>query len=346
MTPEFTVTLPIQPKSRSLRPARILAAAACVLLLVSAIAPLAVAQTPTLLVLRAVPAAKGKKVTGGTTLPPLTQADIAEIKLNGKPAPVTAFEPLLKGTHTIQLMVVLDSSQMLGAKGQFEDLENFLHSLPANVVIGVGWMLQGNTKIVQPFTTDRELVYKAFVPQTREQAANPKNDNGNPFSCLKQLAYHWPDADPAKIRAVLFFTDGITRGNGQSQGGDQDNPDVLGASEALQRNGVIPYPFYWLDPVIPDPNRNEGGQLQGQENFSRLVADTGGAALYEGMFAPGTLTPLLNRLYSVLASSALVTVAAPGPPGKFDIVDIKTAREDIAIFGPDHVVTGNTTGKK
>ena len=93
-------------------------------------------------------------------------------------------------------MVVLDSMQMLGAKGQFEDLENFLHSLPPNVVIGVGWLLEGNVKVVQPFTADRELVYKAFVPQTREQAANPKNDNGNPYSCLKQLAYHWPDADP------------------------------------------------------------------------------------------------------------------------------------------------------
>jgi hypothetical protein len=347
MTPEFTSTLPIQPKSRFLRPARILASAAGALLLVLAIAPLAAQTTPTLLVLRAVPSSKGKKVTAGAALPPLTQADIGEIKLGGKSAPITAFEPVLKGTHTLQLMVVLDSEQMLGAKGQFEDLENFLHSLPTNVVIGVGWMLQGNVKVVQPFTDNRELVYKAFVPQTREQAANAKNDNGNPFSCLKQLAYHWPDADPAKLRAVLFFTDGITRGNGQSQGGDQDNPDVLGASEALQRNGVIPYPFYWLDPIIPDPNRNEGGQLQGQENFSRLVADTGGAALYDGMFAPGSLTPLLNRLYSTLASSAVVTVAAPFPAGKFQIVDIKTPREDIAIFGPDHVVVGNlVAGKK
>jgi hypothetical protein len=346
MTTEFTSTLPIEPKSRFLRPARILAAAAGALLLVSAVAPLAIAQTPTLLVLRAIPAAKGKKVTGGAALPPLTQADIGEVKLGGKAATITAFEPVLKGTHTLQLMVVLDSSQMLGAKGQFEDLENFLHSLPANVVIGVGWMLQGNVKIVQPFTSDRELVYKAFVPQTREQAANPKNDNGNPYSCLKQLAYHWPDADPAKLRAVLFFTDGIPRGNGQSQGGDQLNPDVAGASLAMQHNSVIPFPFYWLDPVIPDPNRNEGGSLEGQQNFSQLVTDTGGAALDDGMFAPGTLTPLLNKLYSILASSAVVTVAAPYSAGQFKILDIKTPRTDIAIFGPDSVVVGNVTGKK
>jgi hypothetical protein len=347
MTPEFTRTLPIEPKSRSLRFARFLAATAGALLLFTAVAPLAIAQTPTLLVLRAVPAAKGKKVTGGATLPPLTQADIAEIKLGGKVAQITAFEPLLKGSHTLQLMVVLDSMQMLGAKGQFEDLENFLHSLPTNVVIGVGWMLQGNVKVVQPFTTDRELVYKAFVPQTREQAANPKNDNGNPYSCLKQLAYHWPDADPAKLRAVLVFNDGIARSNGQSQGGDQLNPDVTGASLAMERNSIIPFPFYWLDPVIPDPNRNEGGSLEGQQNFSQLVTDTGGAALYDGMFAPGSLTPLLNRLYATLASSAVVTVAAPYPAGKTERLDIKSSRDDIAIFGPDSVFTGNeASGKK
>ena len=345
MTPEITRYLPMHPNSRSPRVVRFLAAAAT-LLCVSAIAPAAFAQTPTLIVTRAIPA-KVKKGESVAALAPLTQSDIASIKIGGKESPVTAFEPVLKGSHKLQLMVVLDSMQMLGAKGQFEDLENFLHGLPDNVLIGVGWMLQGNVKVVQPFTSDRELVYKAFVPQTREQAANPKNDNGNPFSCLKQLAYHWPSADPGTLRAVLVFTDGITRSNGQSQGGDQDNPDVLGASEALQRNGVVPYPFYWLDPIVPDPNRNEGGQLEGQENFSRLTADTGGAALYEGMFAPGSLTPLLNKLYSILASEAVVTVAAPFPAGKFQRLDIKSNREDIAIFGPDNVVVGNTVaGKK
>ena len=342
MTPEFTSHLPIEPKSRSLRPARILAAAASALLLVSAIAPAAFAQTPTLLVLRAVPAAKGKKAVTTAVLPPLTQADIASVKIGGKEAPVTAFEPLLKGSHKLQLMVVLDSEQMLGAKGQFEDIENFLHGLPPNVVIGVGWLLQGNVKVVQDFTTDRELVYKAFVPQTREQAANPKNDNGNEFACLRWLSSHWPGgADPQTLKAVLMFSDGIIRNNGQSQGGDQLNPDVEGASQSLQRASIIPYPFYWLDPIVPDPNRNEGGSLEGQQNFSQLTTNTGGAPLYDGMFAPGTLTPLLNKLYSILASEAVVTVSAPYKPGKFERLDLKSPRDDIDIHGPDNVMVGN-----
>ena len=45
-----------------------------------------------------------------------------------KVSPVTAFEPLLKGSHTLQLMVVLDSDGDAGANGQFEDIENFLQA--------------------------------------------------------------------------------------------------------------------------------------------------------------------------------------------------------------------------
>ena len=95
-------------------------------------------------------------------------------------------------------MVLLDSEQMLGASGQFEDIKQFFKDLPPNVEIGVGWLLQGNVVVVQPFTTDRELAGKALVPKTRAEAANPKNDNGNPFQCLRYLAAHWPTPDPAK----------------------------------------------------------------------------------------------------------------------------------------------------
>jgi len=348
MTPESTPTVPVQP-TLSLHPSRILAAAAAALLVVSAAVPAlisaaAVAQTPTMIVVRAIPA--GKKAAHTEALPPLTQADITEIKIGGKPAPIKAFDPLFKGPHVVQLMILFDSMQMIGGNGQFDQIKKFVDSMPSNFEIGVGWMLQGKSVIVQPFTTDHDLVAKSFIQKTREQAASSKNDNGNPYSCLKDLAAHWPNGDPAKLRAVLVFTDGITRGNGQQQGGDQLNPDVSGATEFLQRTGVVPYPFFWLDYPPVDPNRNNGGQLEGQTNFTQLTADTGGEALDEGQFAPGTFDPLLNKLYSILASEAVVTVDFPGGPGKYARLDIKTGRDDIKIFGPDNVMSGNVLGKK
>ena len=325
--------------TRNHRAASLLSAAAGALLLFSAVAPLA--QTPTMIVVRALPA-KMKKGETTNALPPLTQADISEVKIGGKLAPIKSFEPVLKGPHTLQLMILLDSMQMIGGNGQFDSIKKFVNDMPPNVEVGLGYMLQSKVVVAQTFTTDRNLVGAAMKQKTREEAANPKNDNGNPYSCLRDLAAHWPQADPAKLRAVLMFTDGVIRGNGQSQGGDQLNPDVDGASQSLQRGGIIPYPFFWLDyPSI----HSTGGQLEGQTNFSQLTADTGGEALYEGQFAPGSFDPLLNKLYSVLASEAVITVDAPGNPGKFTRLDMKSSREDIKIDGPDSVMIGNVMKK-
>jgi hypothetical protein len=352
MTPDFTHAdwardqrqTRHQAQPRSLTLARLLASAAAALLLLSAASPALHAQTPTMIVLREMPA-KVKRGETFTPLPPLTQADIAEIKLGGKPAPIVSVDPLLKGPHVLQLMVLLDSMQMIGGNGQFDSMKKFFNSLPPNVEIGVGWMLQSQVKIVQPFTTDRDAVGKVLIQKTREEAANPKSDNGNPYSCLRWLSAHWPNGDPAKLRAILMFTDGIIRNNAQPQGGDQLNPDVDGASLLLQKDGIAPYPFFYMDFPVVDPNRSEGGQLEGQTNYSQLTADTGGEGLWEGQFSPGSFDPLLNKFYSVLQSEAVVTVTAPGKPGKQMRLDVKSSKEDIKILGPDQVTAGNTLGK-
>ena len=75
MTPESTPAT----HSRSLNLSSFLAAAVAAVLLIAAV-PSASAQTPTMIVLRAMPA-KAKKGETFKPLPAITQADIAEIKL-------------------------------------------------------------------------------------------------------------------------------------------------------------------------------------------------------------------------------------------------------------------------
>jgi len=295
-------------------------------------------------VLRAMPKSTKKGETF-KPLPPLTQADIAEIKLGGKAVPIVSIDPVFKGPHNLQIMILLDSMQMIGGNGQFDAIKKFISDMPPNVEIGVGWMLQSQVKIIQPFTTDRDAPGKVFVRKTREEAANPKNDNGNPYSCLRWLSAHWPNPDPAKLRAVIMFTDGIIRNNAQPQGADQLNPDVDGASLILQKAGIVPYPFFYLDYPVVDSNRPEGGQLEAQTLYSQLTADTGGEGLWEGQFSPGSFDPLLNKFYSVLQSEVIVTVTAPAKPGKQMRLDVKSAKDDFKINGPDQVTVGNVIGK-
>jgi hypothetical protein len=342
MNPNFDLGLSTHRRSLS----RMLAAAAGGLFVFTTLAP-AFAQTPTLILMRAMPA-KAKRGETFTDMAPLTKADIAEVKLNGKVADVTDVQPLLKGPHGFQLVILLDSMQQIGVNDQFSDIKKFMADALAakNVEIAVGYLLQSHARIEQPFTTDQALLAKALHTPTKEEAASPKNDNGNPYSCLRDLAANWPSPDPNKLRGVLMITDGIERNNQQAGAGDQLNPDVAGTSEALQHAGIQPYPFFYMDP-IPPQGRSEGGQLEGQELFSELDAGTGGVGLYEGMFAPGSFFPLLNKLYSALDAERVVTVNAPGGPGKFDRIDIKSSRDDIKIFAPDQVLTGNVLkGKK
>jgi len=338
MTPESTPKMNTQMNHKS----RILAALAAALMFGGALA--ASAQTATMIQLRAMPA-KAKKGETFKPLPVITQADIKEIKLDGKPVAVTSVDPVLKGPHNLQIMILLDSMEMIGGNGQFDSIKKFITDMPPNVEIGVGWMLQSQVKIVQPFTTDHASISSVFIQKTREEAANPKNDNGNPYSCLRWLSAHWPSPDPGKLRAVLMFTDGIIRNNSQPQGGDQLNPDVDGASLILQRAGIVPYPFFYMDFPVVDSNRHEGGQLEGQTNYSQLTADTGGEGLWDGQFSPGSFDQLLNKLYSVLQSSVIVTVTAPAKPGKQMRLDVTSARDDIKINGPDRVTVGNVIGK-
>ena len=345
MTPQFTNPLPIQLKFRSLGPARILAAATGALLLFFAAAPPAAAQTPTLYVVRGMPM-HAKLTENFLFQPPLTKADIGQIKIGGKPVPVTDFQPLLNGPHGLQLMVLFDSWQMLGSgPGQFDDIKQFFHDMPPNVEIGVGWLLQGKVVVTQPFTTDRDLAGKALVAKTREEAANPKNDNGNPYSCLGYLAAHWPTPDPGKLRAVLMFSDGVIRNNALANSGDQVDPNILSAGEKMELAGIVSYPFFWQDPIIADPNRSSGSAVDAADNFSQMDALTGGTALVEGMFAPGSLGPLLNRLYSTLKSEAVLTLSDPDKPGKESRIDLKSTRDDIKLFGADQIVSGNKLGK-
>ena len=342
MTPAILTVLTARPRTRAPRFTRIIAGAAGVLLFLSMARSIAMAQDTTAVVLRPVPAKtkKGEKHVG-LVLTPLQQSDVAEIKIGGKPANIVGWTPVLKGTYGLQLVVLIDSMEQIGINEQFDDIRKMFNGFPPNVEIAVGYLLQGKAKITQPFTTDRKAAGDAL--KEPQDTALAKNDNGNPFSCLRDLAAHWPNPDPKKLRAVLMITDGIIRNNNTPQEGDQLNPDVEAAAQSLMRAGIMPFPFYYLDPVVPQ-GRSEGGTLEGQQNFDQLATGTQGQALYDGQFAPASFFPLLNRFYEILQSMAVATVETKG--AGFKTVDVKSSREDIAVQAPDSVTLGNVLKTK
>lgn len=333
------------PKVRhALRPERlvhVIAAAIVATLLLPSIS--AAQDTTTLLVLR--PAPKAKKADPSTPVAPLQQSDVAEIKIGGKPATITSWTPLLKGPTTLQLVVLLDSAHPFTLDSQVDDIKGLLNRLPANVEIAIGTMLQGKTKILQPFTTDHALAGASLHPPSKDEVTGPKADNGDPYYCLQDLAAHWPDPDPAKVRAVLVFTDGIVRYNNSGYA-SQVNPTVDIAAQSLLRAGIAPFALYYSDrPGTPMP-----GQIARKgctDCLDQLAASTNGQALYSaaGSSTPNaSFSPLLYRFYAILYTEAVATVTAKGSGLK--PLDIKSSRDDIRIAGPESVMIGNALPKK
>ena len=325
--------------SRKLRVLTVACAAAVVFGAVAAMP--STAQTPTAIVLRP-GVAKAKKGQSSHVVisTPLKKEDIAELKMGGKAVEITGWTPVMKGDYGLQLVVLMDSMEQIGINEQFDDMRKLFDHLPDNVEIAVGYLLQGKAKITQGFTKDRKLAGDAL--KEPQDTASPKNDNGDPYQCLRDLAVHWPDPDPKKLRAVLVITDGIVRAN-SFQGGDQEDPDVVSTAAALVRAGIMPFPFYYLDAVVPQ-GRSEGGQLEGQNNFDVLTSTTGGFSLYEGQYAPGTFDPLLQKFFSVLQSMTVATVNAQG--SGFKQIDIKPASDAVGVVAPDGVTIGNVLKTK
>ena len=56
--------------------------------------------------------------------------------------------------------------------------------------------------------------------------------------------------------------------------------------------------------------------------------------------------PTVEHLVAALDNERVVTVQANGKPGKFSRLDIKAAKDEVKILGPDSVVIGNVLTTK
>ena len=234
--------------------------------------------------------------------------------------------------------------QMIGGNGQFDSMKKFFNDMPPNIEIGVGWMLQSKVSSSN-HSPPSDLAGASADPKTREEAASPKNDNGNPYSCLRDLAAHWPDGDPAKLRAVLMFTDGITRtnGNGQSKG-DQLNDGRDGASQISPACQHRPVPLLLAGLPSVDPNRSKAASSRANRT-SRSWQDTGGEALLGRPVRPGNIRSAAEQALFRVEGRWWLPLPLRATSGKFQRLDVKSTKDDIKILAPDSVMVGNVLPK-
>ena len=241
------------------------------------------------------------------------------LKINNKAIPLTSIAPVTpRGT---QVALLLDDGLRTGVGRQFDDLRNFITSLPAGTEVFVGYMQNGRVVSAQDFTTD----FAAAAGSLRIPMGSP-GISASPYFALSDFTKRWPrlsesassdNLQPnAEARFVLMITNGVDPYNGSTSIANQDSPYVSAAIRDAQRAGAAVYSIYYT-------NAGFGGNrasFSGQSYLSQVAEATGGRAYFQGMGNPVSMAPFLQEFKSAIAETYIATFSTPGDK---DFVPIK-----------------------
>jgi len=121
----------------------------------------------------------------------VTGQDLA-VKVDGKKATVTRWEPYREPGNNLELVLLLDGSARTSLGRQMGDIEKFVRGLPPNIKAGIAYMQQGSAVFVAPLSADH-----AKVLNNLHLPGGSPGSNASPYFCLSDLAKKWPSQDAA-----------------------------------------------------------------------------------------------------------------------------------------------------
>ena len=208
----------------------------------------------------------------------------------------------------LQLFIAIDDTCTTDLGTLLSDVRAFIAAQPKTTVIGVGYMSNAQTKIVQNFTDDKDAASKAVrLPLGQLSSMD------SPYLSLQDLIKRWP---VSKLRReVVIITDGIDRlrnyggGNGPRGAGGafgsstinnfaNMSPDVDSTSRAAQRAGVIVYSIYAQG--VGSAGRNFWEATVGQSGISQISDETGGESFILGVQNVPSLQPYFATVQRML----------------------------------------------
>lgn len=134
-----------------------------------------------------------------------------------------------QGDHAaLQLFILIDDSSSSSLGSQLQDIKQFIEAQPASTLIGVAYMQNGISRVLQDLTSDHAAAAKSLRLPMEEAGAN-----ASPYFSLSDLIKKWP-ATSAR-REVLLVTDGIDRYYGT---GDLQDPYVDAAVDDAAKAGI------------------------------------------------------------------------------------------------------------
>jgi hypothetical protein len=278
-----------------------------------------------------------------------------QVKQGKNALKVNQLIPARGDNAALQLFILIDDTCDHNIGNNLNDIRDFVNALPATTVVGVGYMSNATTQIVQNFTADHAAAAKAIrLPRGSLSAMD------SPYLSLISLVKGWP---AQKVRReVLIVSDGIDRLRGERPsatpmaaahparsrtapaGGSISMPtsmptisvDADSASQASQRYGVIVHGIYATG--VGRAGRNAWEAQLGQSGIAKIADETGGEYYSLGTQNLVSFKPYLDRLQKVFDNQYyLVFEATPKKKAGLQRVNISTEEPGLEIAAADNV---------
>lgn len=227
----------------------------------------------------------------------------------------------------LELFILLDDSRETSLGTQVDDIRRFIMAQPSATKIGVAYMQEGGTKIVQALTADHAQAAHALHVSLGNLARSE-----SPYNALGDLIKHWPAGSDTDRREILMISNGVDALNGE--GGLYKYDGYLEAAiEGAQRAGVVVFAIGTSGENIDSDHLG-----QGKNYLAQIAEATGGESYYHESgplisFVPylDDITQRLNRQY------LLAFVAKPGKNAGMQSVKVRTDLSHMEIASAERV---------
>ena len=259
------------------------------------------------------------------TAPAVSEQSI-HITVNGKESQITNWQPLRGAQANVELVLLIDDGARASLGREFDDIRQFVRSLPPNVKISLAYMANGRAVLAGPLTAD----HAKALQELRLPAGYP-GQNASPYFCLSDLAKSWPSADRSARREVIMITDGVDYYHLQY---DPEDPYVQAAIRDAAHANLVVYSIYWRDSGRID--RTWYANNSGQNLLLEVTDATGGNSWWIGFGNPVSLSPYFDDFSRRLNNQYELGFSAP-LRGKADLATLK-----VKVNAPGVQVTAPT----
>lgn len=253
------------------------------------------------------------------TPPPAVSKDDILVREGQVRKDITDWVPAQGDKAGLELAILIDDSDRKDVGKQFDDLTNFIKSLPKSTSVGIFYANNNTISAASQFNPDHDAVAKTLrLPQGMGVPSSI-------FQSLMAMIAGWPVTGAR--REILLIADGFDRLRHERY-----SPDVDTTVQKAQQAGIIIHAIFVSG--TGRAGRVQTGKNIGQGNLNTLADGTGGKAFFQGFSTPIAFEPFLTQLDMVLRNQYFLTWMTnrtKNPKGELRSFKVTAERHDAEI---------------